>query len=95
MRIRPLQGQVLVEMLPADDTVGSLALPDVAQETPTKAIVRELGPWPLNRKGNMIPYDFKKGNTVLVSKYSGIQMNRNIGEKFKMVPWDKIVAVIG
>lgn len=96
MRIRPLQGQVLVEVLPVSDNVNGIVLPEKAQEKPYKAVVREVGPWAQKRKsGALIPYDFRKGNTVVVSPYAGTQLHRDFGERFRLVRWDQILAVVG
>lgn len=95
--IRPFQGQVLVEMLPSDAfTQGGLEIPDKAKEKPQEGIVRRIGTWRQARKSrSLIPYDFRVGDKVLVDRRSwGPIIDRHIGERFRLVKADQILAVL-
>ena len=79
MKLRPLQGQVLVELIPyATETAGGLAIPETANPKDAigrmpvqRAKVLSLGVWATTKKGHLIPYDFKPGNVVLVDPTMG------------------------
>lgn len=92
--IRPLTGQVLVEMLPADDRSGAIHLPDAARDLPYLGIVRAIGRW---RQGNSGFYhlpEVKVGDRVVIGKRTGQQLTRNIGERFKLVSQEQVLAKI-
>lgn len=95
--IRPFQGKVLVEMLPADAfSHGGLSIPDKAKEKPQEGIVRRIGAWKQARKSKvLIPYDFKIGDKVLIDRRVwGAILDRHIGERFKVVRSEQILAVL-
>lgn len=101
-RIRPLRGQVLVRLLPHDlTTTGGLHLPDVAilaasgeKEFPRKAVVLAVGEWRKTKQGFHILPDFHIGQRVLVSEYDGTKLTRNIGEEFRLVKVDDVLAIV-
>jgi len=95
--IRPFQGQVLVEMLPADAfSHAGLSIPDKAKEKPQQGIVRRIGAWKQARKSRgLIPYDFKVGDKVVIDRRTwGHQLDRHIGERFKIVKAEQVVAIV-
>ena len=67
MTIRPLQDRVVVKMTEAEETTQSgIILTGSAKEKPEVAEVLEVGP------GNAdVTMSVKKGDKVLISKYSG------------------------
>lgn len=96
--IRPFQGQVLVEMLPPESfTSGGLSIPDKAKDKPQEGIVRRIGTWTQARKSKaLIPYDFRIGDKVLIDRRSWSPvLDRHIGERFRLVKADQILAVVG
>ena len=109
MRIKPLTGQVLVEILPADrSTAGGIELPErtlspeehqqnarhPTPPPPWTGIVREIGPWPKLRNGLLAMPEYGKGARVVIGHNAGIQMQRNIGERFRMVRQEDVLAVL-
>lgn len=97
MKIRPLQGQVLVQMRPADEkSDGGLHIPEVAQEKPMRAVVIRTGTWAQAKKnGALIAYDVSPGDTVLVHKHAGVQVDKaNLGNHLKLVRADDIIAIL-
>lgn len=78
-KIRPLQGQVLVELSkPPTGTDSGLALPEnrtlkdgIGKEPALEGIVRSCGIWATNTKGWLIPYEIRKGDRVLVDPVLG------------------------
>lgn len=79
MKFRPLQGQVLVELIPYDkETAAGLLIPDtvkhkdqIGRMPAQRAKVLSVGVWATTKKGHLIPYDFRPGNVVLVDPTMG------------------------
>ena len=92
--LRPLQGKVLVEMLPDPKVDGSIHLPD-NKKIPQQGIIRRIGPWKQAKKTKvLIAYDFRVGDKVYVDRRSwGPIVDRNIGERFRIVNDWQILAV--
>lgn len=102
MRIRPLTGQVLIELLPPDDkTTGGLFLPDIAQDPqrgekakPIKGLVVEMGAWRTTRNGFGILPPFGIGAKVLCTPYSGQKVDHAINNQLFLVDSDNVLAVL-
>ena len=102
MEIKPLTGQVLLQVLPPEsNTAGGLILPDIAQLTargekalPRKAVVMAIGPWKKTKQGFAVLPDIKLGDKVLVSEYLGTKLTRNIGENLRLCRIDDVLAVL-
>jgi co-chaperonin GroES (HSP10) len=109
MTIRPLIGQVLVEMLPPEaQSSGGIIFPErhrspaelteahdpsICKEPPSQAIVRAIGPWPQKNGKSVLP-EFGLGARVVISAYSGQKLRRGIGENFKLVNTEDVLAVL-
>ena len=65
----------------------------VAKEKPTEGIVRALGTGKSDDSGKKQPFEVKKGDRVLVSKYGGTEIKID-GKEFKILSSDDILAVI-
>lgn len=109
VRIFPLTGQVLVEVLPADKrSAGGIDLPEhtmspeenqYAARRPTMppgltGVVKAIGPWPKLANGMMAMPEFGVGARVVISLNAGLEMHRGIGERLKMVRNDQVLAVL-
>lgn len=92
MKIRPLTGQVLVEMLPPESE-GLIELPEQAKRKPLWGIVREIGPWPKTKNGLAELPPFSRGAKVFIQNSIGQQVGRHYGERFKLVKTTEILAV--
>lgn len=101
-KIRPLTGQVLIEVLPPDDkTHGGLFLPDIAHERiqgekakPIKGRVIAIGPWRKVKSGACVLPDFGIGALVICSPYLGVKLGRNLGERHLLMPCEHVLAVV-
>jgi co-chaperonin GroES (HSP10) len=109
MTIKPLTGQVLVEMLPPEtESAGGIVFPQrsrspeeltqahdpsICKEPPAQAVVRAIGPWP-QKNGKCVLPEFGIGARVVVSAYSGQKLRRGIGENFKLVNTEDVLAVL-
>lgn len=102
MEIKPLTGQVLLQVLPPEaNTAGGLVLPDIAQAAargekafPRKAVVMAIGPWRKTNQGFAVLPEIKLGDKVLVSEYLGTKLTRNIGENLRLCRVDDVLAVV-
>src|SRR2546422_8322474 len=94
INLKPLGDRVLVE--PAEEKEvkkGGIIIPDSAKEKPTEGIVIALGTGKTDDNGKKIPFEVKKGDRVLVSKYGGTEIKLD-GKDYKILSADEILAVI-
>jgi chaperonin GroES len=92
--LKPLGDRVLVE--PAEEKEvkkGGIIIPDSAKEKPTEGIVIALGTGKTDDNGKKVPFEVKKGDRVLVSKYGGTEIKLD-GKEYKILSADEILAVI-
>jgi chaperonin GroES len=93
MKIRPLQDRILVERIEEEIKKGGIIIPDSAKEKPQQGKVIAAGPGRIDEKGNRIPMEVKKGDTILFGKYSGNEIR--IGEEEHLIMReDDVLAVI-
>ena len=89
MTIKPLQDRVVVKMTEAEETTQSgIILTGSAKEKAEVAEVLEVGEGKKDVEMNV-----KKGDKVLISKYSGTNVKLN-GEEYIIVKMEDILAVV-
>ena len=91
--IKPLSDRVLIKMKEAEETTQSgIILTANSQEKPQIAEVVEVGP---GKKvdGKLEEMSVKKGDNVIVSKYSGTEVKYE-GVEYKIVNQDDILAIV-
>ena len=94
MKVRPLADRILVERLEETETKkGSIIIPDTAKEKPQQGKVLAVGNGKVDDKGNRIPLDVKKGDTILFGKYSGSEIRMDDTE-YLIMREDDVLAVI-
>lgn len=94
INVKPLGDRVLVEPAEEKETKkGGIIIPDSAKEKPTESVVIALGTGKLDEKGNKVPFEVKKGDRVLVSKYGGTEIKID-GKEYKILNSEDILAVI-
>jgi chaperonin GroES len=94
IKVKPLGDRILVE--PAEEKEvkkGGIIIPDTAKEKPTEGIVIALGTGKTNDDGTKVPFEVKKGDRVLVSKYGGTEIKLD-GKEYKIMSSDDLLAVI-
>ena len=94
INVKPLGDRVLVE--PAEEKEvkkGGIIIPDSAKEKPTEGLVIALGTGKTDDNGKKLPFEVKKGDRVLVSKYGGTEIKID-GKEYKILNSDDILAVI-
>jgi len=94
MNLKPLGDRVLVEPVEEKEVKkGGIIIPDSAKEKPTEGIVVALGTGKTDDQGKKVPFEVKKGDRVLVSKYGGTEVKLN-DKEYKILNADDILAVI-
>jgi chaperonin GroES len=92
LKIRPLDDRVVVEAIAAEEkTKGGIVLPEAAKEKPQQGRVIAVGPGRLNRDGERIAPNLKKGDTVVYGKYSGTDVKVE-GTEYKIMRESEILA---
>ena len=93
-KIQPLADRVLVKRLDDDgeQKVGGIIIPDTAKEKPQEAEVVAVGPGRID-EGKRVALEVKKGDKVLIGKYSGTEVKLD-GEEHLILREEDILAVI-
>ena len=75
MKVIPLHDRVLLKRLEKKEAVkGGIIIPDTAKEKPQEAEVIAAGKGRVTEDGKVIPLDVKKGDKVLIGKFSGTEV---------------------
>ena len=94
INVKPLGDRVLVEPVEEKEVKkGGIIIPDSAKEKPTEGIVVALGTGKTDDSGKKVPFEVKKGDRVLVTKYGGTEIKLD-GKEFRIFSSDDILAVI-
>src|SRR2546425_2192143 len=95
--VRPLGDRILVEPVEEKENKGKkggIIIPDSAKEKPMESVIVALGTGKTDDNGKKVPFEVKKGDRVLVSKYGGTEIKLN-GTEYKILNSDDILAVVG
>jgi chaperonin GroES len=94
MKVIPLHDRVLLKRLEEKETVkGGIIIPDTAREKPQEAEVIAVGKGKVGENGKVIPLDVKKGDKVLIGKFSGQEVTIDDVEHV-IIREDEILAKI-
>ena len=94
MHIRPLHDRILAKRLAEQEkTAGGLFIPDTAKEKPLEAEIIAVGHGKITDDGKVRPLEVKKGDKVLIGKYSGSEVKID-GEEHIILREDDILAVL-
>jgi len=94
MTIRPLHDRILAKRLEGQEkTAGGLFIPDTAKEKPLEAEIIAVGNGKVLEDGKIRPLEVKKGDKVLIGKYSGSEVKLD-GEEHIILREDDILGVI-
>jgi len=95
MNLRPLHDHVLVKRLETQSNkIGSLYVPDSAQEKPQEAEVLAVGAGKQLKDGRRVAMEVKVGDKILFGKYSGSETKVS-GEEYLILKESEILAVLG
>ena len=91
--IKPLGSRVLIKMKEGEEkTKSGIILAGNAQEKPQIAEVIEVGPGE-KVDGKIEEVVVKKGDNVIVSKYSGTEVKYE-GQEYRIVKQEEILAIV-
>ncbi len=94
MKIHPLYDRVLLKRFEEQEVKrGGIIIPDTAKEKPQEAEIIEVGKGKVNDEGKVIALTVKKGDRVLIGKYSGTEVMLD-GVEHVIVREDEILAVL-
>jgi chaperonin GroES len=92
--IKPLGDRVLLKVLEQETkTASGIIIPDTAKEKTQKGEVIDVGPGGLDKNGNRIAIEVKKGDIVIYDKFAGVQIKEK-DDEYLIVKSDDIVAVV-
>ena len=95
MNVKPLADRLLVKRVDEAETQkGGIIIPDTAKEKPLQAEVVAVGPGRMTEEGKRLTMDVKKGDKILIGKYSGTEVKIE-GDEFVILREDDVLAVIG
>ena len=86
--------RILVEAVEEKEVKkGGIIIPDTAKEKPMESVVVALGTGKVDDNGKKVPFEVKKGDRVLVSKYGGTEIKID-GKEYKIFGSDDLVAIL-
>ncbi|PYK65470.1 MAG: co-chaperone GroES [Verrucomicrobia bacterium] len=94
--VRPVGDRILVESVEEKENKGKkgeIIIPDTAKEKPMESVVVALGTGKTDDNGRKVPFEVRKGDRVLVSRYGGTEIKLD-GKDYKILNGDDILAVI-
>src|SRR5437016_39471 len=95
LKLRPLYDRIVVRRKEAKETLrGGIIIPDTAKEKPQEAEVIAVGEGKFNDDGKRMKLDVKKGDTVLIGKYSGTEIKIDDVE-YTILREDEVLAKNG
>ena len=94
LNIKPLGDRILVEAIEEKEVKkGGIIIPDSAKEKPQESIVVALGTGKTDDNGKKVPFEVKKGDRILCSKYGGTEIKID-GKEYKLLSSDDILAIL-
>jgi chaperonin GroES len=94
MNVKPLADRILVRRIEEKETVrGGIIIPDTAKEKPQEGEVVAVGPGRTNDEGKRIAMEVKKGDRVLIGKYSGTDV-RIDGVEYTILREDDVLGIL-
>jgi len=92
--IKPLGDRVLVQPIEEQEVKkGGIIIPDTAKEKPQEGKIIAIGSGKTDDSGKKIPFEVKKGDRILYSKYGGTEVSIE-GNKYLIMREDDILGVL-
>ena len=94
MNVKPLADRILVRRLEETEMKrGGIIIPDTAKEKPQQAEVVAIGPGRMTEEGKRIALDVKKGDKILMGKYSGTEVKID-GTDYLIMREEEVLAIV-
>jgi chaperonin GroES len=91
--LKPIGDRVVIELIEQEaEKVGSIIVPDTAKEKPQQGKIIAVGQGRRDGK-DIIPMTVKVGDTVLFSKYGGMEIKHG-GKDYLILSESDILAVV-
>ncbi len=93
MALKPIGDRVVIELIEQEaEKVGSIFVPDTAKEKPQQGKIIAVGQGRRDGK-DLIPMTVKVGDTVLFSKYGGMEVKHG-GKDYLILSESDVLAVV-
>ena len=94
MKIKPLGERVLLKRIEeAEQIRGGIIIPDSAKEKSQEAEVIAVGTGKKDKDGEVIPFNVKQGDKVLLPSYGGTTVKID-GTEYILVDEDSILGIV-
>jgi chaperonin GroES len=94
VKLRPLYDRIVVKRMELKEQVrGGIIIPDTAKEKPQEAEVIAVGDGKFDDSGKRMKLDVKKGDKVLIGKYSGTDIKIDDVE-YTIIREDEVLAIV-
>jgi len=94
MNVQPLADRILVRRIEEKETLrGGIIIPDTAKEKPQEGEVVAVGPGRRTEDGTRIAMEVKKGDRILIGKYSGTDVKID-GTEYVILREDDVLGVL-
>jgi chaperonin GroES len=94
MNVKPLADRILVRRIEEQETKrGGIIIPDTAKEKPQEGEVVAVGPGRMTEDGKRIAMEVKKGDRILIGKYSGTDVKID-GDEFVILREDDVLGIL-
>ena len=94
MNVRPLADRILVRRIEEKESIrGGIIIPDTAKEKPQEGEVVAVGPGRLTEEGKRIAMEVKKGDHILIGKYTGTDVKLD-GTEYIILREDDVLGVL-
>ena len=94
INVHPLSDRILIKRLDEEEMKrGGIIIPDTAKEKPQQGEVMAVGPGRYDENGKRIPMEVKKGDRILMGKYSGTEVKIDGGE-YVILREDDVLGIV-
>src|SRR6266581_5408939 len=94
MNVRPLADRILVRRIEEQETKrGGIIIPDTAKEKPQEGEVVAVGPGRMTEDGKRVAMEVKKGDRILIGKYSGTDVKID-GTEYIILREEEVLGVL-
>ncbi len=94
MNFQPLADRLLVRRIEEQETVrGGIIIPDTAKEKPQEGEVVAIGPGRMTEEGKRMALELKKGDRILLGKYSGTDVKID-GTEYVILREEEVLGVL-
>ena len=94
MNVRPLADRILVRRIEEQESKrGGIIIPDTAKEKSQEGEVVAVGPGRMTEEGKRIAVEVKKGDRVLIGKYSGTDVKIE-GTEYVILREDDVLGIL-